>query len=89
MGLIAKDAVSRAANRADRPQTLWQGISRALDRFVVCRSRLFVPAVALRRSKYDFDRCRQLMLRGSISPVTATVYRVPSLRVGQTAQARQ
>lgn len=88
MGVIATDPASSAANRAGEPQTFWQRISQALDRFVVCRSQRVVPAVALRRSKYDLDRCRRLMLQGSISPVTTTINRVSSLRAGQAAQPR-
>lgn len=88
MGVIAIDPASGAANRAAEPQTFWQRIVHALDRFVVCRSQRVVPAIILRRSKYDLDRCRRLMLQGSISPVTATINSVPSLRTGQTAQQK-
>jgi hypothetical protein len=42
-------------------QTFWRKIAHALDRLVVYRSHRFVPAAALRRSKYDHDRCRRLM----------------------------
>jgi hypothetical protein len=73
MGVIANNPARSAANGAAEPQTFWQRISRALDRFVVCRSQRAVPAVALRRSKHDLDRCRRLLLLGSNSPGTTTI----------------
>jgi hypothetical protein len=61
-----KDGLS-SANRGAISQTLWQRIARAFDNFVTRRSRQTVPATVLRRSRRDHDRCRRLMLRGSIS----------------------
>jgi hypothetical protein len=57
----------RAANRGAILQTLWQRIARGFDNFVTRRSREAVPATVLRRSRRDHDRCRRLMLRGSIT----------------------
>jgi hypothetical protein len=64
--ILVKDGLS-SANRGAISQTLWQRIARAFDNFVTRRSRQAVPATVLRRSRRDHDRCRRLMLRGSIS----------------------
>ena len=61
-----KDGLS-SANRGAISQTVWQRIARAFDNLVARRSRQAVPATVLRRSRRDHDRCRRLMLRGSIS----------------------
>ena len=60
MGVIPNDGAS-AADQAGQPQTLWQKFAQALDRLVVNRSHRAVPAMALRRSKHDHDRCRRMM----------------------------
>ena len=56
-----------AANRGAISQTLWQRIARAFDNYVTRRRREAVPATVLCRSRRDHDRCRRLILRGSIS----------------------
>lgn len=61
MGVVPTDPASAAASRAGQPRTFWQRFADALDRLVVKRSHRAVPAMALRRSKYDHDRCRRLM----------------------------
>lgn len=88
MGIVATDTARNVANRAAEPPMFWRRMSRALDRLVVRRSRDATSAMALRRSKYDFDRCRRLMLQGSNSSVSATINRVRSLRAVTTAQHR-
>jgi hypothetical protein len=61
MGVVPMDPASVTANRAGQPQTFWQKFVEALDWLVVDRSHRAAPAMALRRSKYDHDRCRRLM----------------------------
>lgn len=61
MDIIPADKEQNAAIGGGEPQTLWQKIAQALDRFASQRSHRIVPAMALRRSKYDHDRCRRLM----------------------------
>jgi hypothetical protein len=90
MGVIAADKELSAANEGAEPQTIWQriarGIGQALDRFVVDRSRRAVPAVVLRRSKYDHDRCRRLMLGDSVTPAAVGLNRAQAHRAGRTPQ---
>jgi hypothetical protein len=54
-----------AIDRALRPKTFWQRFAQALDAYFAYRSRQAVPVIALRRSKREIDRCRQLMHKGS------------------------
>ena len=61
MGVFPTDPESSAANGVGQPQTFWQRIAQSLDQLVVNRSRHAVPAIALRRSKYEFARCRRLL----------------------------
>ncbi len=88
MGFIPTASAGSAANGSEEPQRLWQRIAQALDRFVVYRSQRAVPAIVLRRSKHDLDRCRRLMLDGSIAPAAATPNRAAIHRAVQTAQTR-
>jgi len=64
---------------ATKPKGFWQRFAEALDAYLADRSRRVVPAVALRRSKHDIDRCRRLMHR------TAAVVAV---RVSQSDRRR-
>ena len=61
MNVVPADPANTAANRAEEPPTIWKKLAQALDRLVVSRSHRAVPAMALRRSKYDHDRCRRMM----------------------------
>ena len=60
-----------AAEKVTVLKRLWQRLAQALDHLVANRARRHVPAAALRRSRHDLDRCRQLMLRGQPVPVKA------------------
>lgn len=62
MGAIPASSANGSSARL--PTTL-QRLARALDRLVVKRSQRAVSPIALRRSKYDFNRCRRLMLQSS------------------------
>lgn len=61
MSVVPTDPASTAADPAGEPRTIWQKFAEALDRLVLNRSHGAVPAMALRRSKHDHDRCRRLM----------------------------
>jgi hypothetical protein len=67
MGVIPIDAARRAANK--KPLTFWQRIAQLVDRHIVDRSRREVPAIALRRSNYDLNRCRRMLHDSALSPV--------------------
>jgi hypothetical protein len=61
MGVVPTNPARSAANDGSEPQTFWQRIVQSLDQLVINRSRQAVPAIALRRSKYEFARCRHLL----------------------------
>jgi len=61
MSATPDNPVRNAANGEGHPQTFWQRLAQSLDRLVVNRSRQAVPAVALRRSKYELRRCRRML----------------------------
>jgi len=86
MGVIPTEILRRPADGMERTQSLWQRITQALDRFVVDRSQRSIPTVILRRSKYDHDRCRRLMLEGAMAP--AAVNRAQTHRAGRTPQVQ-
>jgi hypothetical protein len=80
MGAIRADKQLGAANGSGQPQTFWRRIAQTLDRLVVQRSRRAIPAMLLRRSKYDHDRCRRLMFEGSAAPAVVRANRARALR---------
>jgi hypothetical protein len=73
MSIIPVDEAPRAGNGATKPPDFWQSLAEALDAYFVDRSRRAVPAIALRRSKHDVDRCRRLMRNGSAMAAAASV----------------
>ena len=44
-------------------KTLWKRIAEGFDNFAARRSRQAVPAIMLRRSMHDYNRCRRLILK--------------------------
>jgi hypothetical protein len=66
MSVIPADVQSAASNEIGESPTLWQKIAKALDRLVINRSRRNIPTMALRRAKYEHDRCRRLMRQRSV-----------------------
>jgi hypothetical protein len=67
MGVIPIDTARRAANK--KPLTFWQRIAQLVDRHIVDRSSREVPSIALRRSKYDLNRCRRMLHESAPSAV--------------------
>jgi hypothetical protein len=55
---------------ADR-DGFWQRFARALDGYLIDRSRHALPAPTLRRSRRDIDRCRRLMHSGGAAATAA------------------
>jgi hypothetical protein len=71
MSVIPSDTAWSTAERAAKPRSFWQRLAHALDHLVAYRTQRTVPEVELRRSEIDIDRCRRLMLHGSITPARA------------------
>ena len=88
MSVIPSDAVWSAVDRAAKPRSFWQRFAQALDRLVAYRTRRTVPEVELRRSEIDIDRCRHLMLQGSIAPAPATLDSVRARRAATMVPRR-
>ena len=50
-----------AADAAPKPESFWQGLSRAIDAYLAERTKKAIPAITLRRSRHEIARCRRLM----------------------------
>lgn len=68
------------ASRTTKREGFWQRLMAALDQHFVERAKRAVPAVTLRNSKRDMDRCRRLMHQAAAIPSEA--------RIGRGAQTR-
>jgi len=53
----------------------WQRLALALDEYFAQRTKRTVPEATLRRSRQEFERCRRLMHKSSMSVITADVHR--------------
>jgi hypothetical protein len=73
MSVIPSDVERTDGDAGWGLQRPWQEIARALDRLVVKGSQRAVSHIALRRSKYDFNRCRRLMLQASTVPLPSLI----------------
>lgn len=63
---------------------LRQRFAQALEHYAAERTRRAVPEITLRRSKYEVDRYRRLMLKTSMTTAGASIDRASSRRVAQT-----
>jgi len=61
MSIIWAGAFDRRGGAATAPQSFWRRCATALDSYLAGRSRVAVPATALRRSHHDLARCRRLL----------------------------
>ncbi len=66
-----------AANRSG----LWRRLAQALDRHFADRSKRAVPAVTLRRSRYDIERCRRLMHKNALESIGSGLANISHGRV--------
>jgi hypothetical protein len=73
MRLIPVDGFAGAVNPAVTPQGFWRRLARMLDDYLVDRANRAVPAAAFRRSRHEIERCRRLMLKGSLMPAHSRV----------------
>jgi hypothetical protein len=62
-----------AANGAANPESFWQRFARALDGYLIDRSRQALPATTLRRSRRDIDRCRRLLHAAGMTAAQASI----------------
>jgi hypothetical protein len=56
-----------------RPAGFWQRFARALDGYLLDRSRQALPATVLRRSRRDIDRCRRLVHAAGVTATAASL----------------
>jgi hypothetical protein len=87
MGVVPIDPARTAAKTKAEPLTFWQRIAQLLDRCMVNRSYRGIPTTALRRSKYDLNRCRR-MLHGAGSPAVIAIDDARSRRGVRAVQTR-
>ncbi len=73
MRVIPADNSAGAVNGAVRPHRFWQWLARILDDYLVDRTKRTVPNATVRRSRHEIDRCRRLMLKGSLTPAHSEV----------------
>jgi hypothetical protein len=73
MGINPAASARRAANGEGEPHTFWQRIAQSIDTLVANRTKRTVPQIVLRRSQYDLDRCRRLILRAATAPAPVTL----------------
>ena len=69
MSVIPAHELGGAANAAPKPESLWQGLSRAIDAYLADRTKKVIPAITLRRSRREIARCRRLMHKRVAMPV--------------------
>ena len=60
MSVISAHEPGGAANAAPKPESFWQGLSRAIDAYLANRTKKAIPAITLRRSGREIARCRRL-----------------------------
>jgi len=72
MSVGLSDLKDAAASDLGNPRTFWKKVTQLLDQLVVNRSARAIPAVVLRRSKLDYDRCLRLMRQGSIASTASS-----------------
>jgi hypothetical protein len=68
MRVIPVDQSPGAVDDAARPRSFWQRLAQTLDNYLAEQTKRTVPDAAFRRSRYEVDRCRRLMLKGALTP---------------------
>ena len=61
MSVIPAHELGGAADAAPKPESFWQGLSRAIDAYLAERTKKAILAITLRRSRHEIARCRRLM----------------------------
>jgi len=88
MSVIPVDAPFDTGGGKPMPGGFWQRLALALDEYFAQRTKQMLPEATLRRSRRDFERCRRLMHKTAMAPVSADVHRVARLGVLQTRPQR-
>jgi len=70
MSVLPADEPPRMFGGAAKPG-FWHRLAQALDARFEYRSKRAMPAAALRRSRRDIERCRQLLRKGVRVPVAS------------------
>ena len=60
MCVIPAHELGGAADAAPKPESFWQGLSRAIDAYLAERTKKAIPAITLRRSRHEIAQCRRL-----------------------------
>jgi hypothetical protein len=81
MSVIPVDESPGTTSSAAKREGFWQRLMLALDQHFVDRAKRAVPAVTLRRTKRDIDRCRRLMHKSAAAPSEAGLCRVAQTRL--------
>jgi hypothetical protein len=87
MRVIPFDPEGAAGSEKGEPLTFWQRIVQLLDRCVVNRTYRGIPTTALRRSKYELNRCRRV-LHGDATPAVVVIDAARSRRAARAVQTR-
>ena len=61
MSVIPAHELGGAVDAAPKPESFWQKLSRAIDAYLAERTKKAIPAITLRRSRHEIERCRRLM----------------------------
>jgi hypothetical protein len=85
MRIVPANRLAGVVNPAVTPYGFWQRLARMFDDYLVDRAKRTVPAAAFRRSRREIERCRRLMLKGSLTPAHSKVTYVPSRRAARAA----
>jgi hypothetical protein len=84
MSVIRVDAPPDTAGGKPLPGSFSQRLALTLDEYFAKRTKRTVPEATLRRSRQEFERCRRLMHKTSMVPVTAAVHRASRHSVLET-----
>ena len=62
MSVIPAHELGGAADAAPKPESFWQGLSRAIDAYLADRTKKVIPAITLRRSRREIALMMRLPL---------------------------
>jgi hypothetical protein len=84
VSVIPVDAPPGTAAGKPMPGSFLQRLALATDEYFARRTKRTLPEATLRRSRQDFERCRRLIHKTSMAPVTADIHGASRLGVLQT-----
>ena len=71
MSVVPAHELGGVANAAPTPESVWQGLSRAIDAYLADRTKKAIPAITLRCSRHEIKRFRRLK-RSRVAVVAKT-----------------